>query len=117
MSYCRWSSDDFQCDIYCYAHCDGGYRIHVATNRPVFKEALPPMAECADTKAVIERHMKVMKLMEDVERKKIGLPFDGETYHVNTPEECIAKLEELRRTGYNVPQYAIDDLREEIGAA
>lgn len=113
MSYCRWSSDDFQCDIYCYAHCDGGYRIHVATNRPVFKEPLPPMDECADTQAVVERHVQVMKLMENIEREKIGLPHDGETYHVATAKECADKLEALRSDGYNVPQYAIDDLREE----
>lgn len=30
MSYCRWSSDDFECDLYCYADVRGGYTTHVA---------------------------------------------------------------------------------------
>ena len=30
MSYCRWSSDDFQCDIYCY--CGGDYIIHITAD-------------------------------------------------------------------------------------
>lgn len=42
MSYCRWSSDDFQCDVYCY-EADEGFIIHVAVSRPVLKDGdLPP---------------------------------------------------------------------------
>ena len=35
MSYCRWSTDSFDCDIYAYQHTDGGYRVHVSRNRLV----------------------------------------------------------------------------------
>lgn len=35
MSYCRWSSMDFRCDLYCYEHVDGTYTTHVAGNRVV----------------------------------------------------------------------------------
>lgn len=30
MSYCRFSSEDYQCDVYAYADVAGGYTIHVA---------------------------------------------------------------------------------------
>ena len=33
MAYCRWSSMNWRCDIYCYQHVDGGYTTHVASNR------------------------------------------------------------------------------------
>ena len=37
MSYCRWSSDDFQCDVYVYESVAGGFVTHVAANRVVFR--------------------------------------------------------------------------------
>jgi hypothetical protein len=113
MSYCRWSSDDFQCDVYCYAHCDGGFRIHVATNRPTFKEPLPPPAAEGDSNAWVARVQKVMKMLDDAERKPIGLSLDGQTFHEATEMDCVKRLLEIRTAGYNVPQYAIDDLRAE----
>jgi len=112
MSYCRWSSDDFQCDIYCYAHCDGGYRIHVATNR-VDPLPLPPLDENASTEAFVEHHMKVMELMKTAEHKRIGLSCDGETYHEQTARGAAEQLKRLKGIGYNVPQYAIDSLLED----
>ena len=34
MSYCRWSTDNFKCDLYCYEDVNGGFTTHVASNRP-----------------------------------------------------------------------------------
>ena len=33
MSYCRWSSDRWQSDVYCYSDVIGGYTTHVARSR------------------------------------------------------------------------------------
>jgi hypothetical protein len=33
MSYCRWSSDHFECDVYVYEDCSGGWTTHVAGRR------------------------------------------------------------------------------------
>ena len=41
MSYCRWSSMNWKCDVYVYADVSGGYTTHVAGNR----RALPPMPD------------------------------------------------------------------------
>ena len=45
--------------------------------------------------------------------RKIGLPEDGETFNDATAGDCADRLEYLRALGYQVPQYAIDALREE----
>jgi hypothetical protein len=41
------------------------------------------------------------------------LESSGKTFHDDTPGDCADRLESLRAEGFNVPQYAIDELREE----
>ena len=116
MSYCRWSSDDFQCDVYVYESADG-WVTHVASNRAVFAAPVPPMADCMDVEAVISRHLVVSEMLDDATRKPIGLPHDGESFTDMTAGECADRLESLRELGYVVPQYAIDELREDAAVA
>lgn len=127
MSYARWSSDDFQCDVYVWADVCGDWRTAVATNRCVFKEPLPepvnyPPADAPEPErkvaieAWISRHQKVMAMVDAADRVEIGLPHDGEFFNDATPGECADRLVMLREVGYNVPQYAIDALREEAAS-
>jgi hypothetical protein len=113
MSYCRFSNDDFQCDVYCYEDIRGGYTTHVARSRLVFDGPLPEKVPLEDFGAWCKRHEVIMNAVRDAERKAIGLPFDGEEFSDPTAAECASRLEWLRGLGYNVPQYAIDSLREE----
>lgn len=113
MSYCRFSSDDFQCDVYVYADCTGGWTTHVAGRRHVFKEPLPADVSLENKEEWVKRYARVMELIDSAELVDIGLPFDGETFNDPTPGECADRLEILRAAGYNVPQYAIDQLRDE----
>lgn len=113
MSYCRFSDNDYQCDVYVYENCYGGYTIHVACNRVVFKKELPEVVSLNNTDAWLERHYNVMDMMHDAEHVKIGLEHDGKTFNEDTALDCANRLIELRDMGYNVPQYAIDDLMEE----
>ncbi len=115
MSYCRFSSDDWQCDVYVYADVAGGWTTHVARNRPVFKGPLPdpiPL-ESSNIREWMERDSKVMAMLDDAEHQNIGLDFDGQSFNHETAKECADNLEALREAGYNVPQYAIDSLRED----
>jgi hypothetical protein len=115
MSYCRWSSDDFRCDVYCY--CDGsGWRIYVAGRRHVPVEPLPDPAPEGDTDAWVERMVRVSQMIQDATLVDIGGPLDGESYHEPTPGDAADRLEEIRAAGYIVPQYAIDELRAEAAA-
>ena len=115
MSYCRWSSDDYQCDVYVYEDVSGGWTTHVAGNRIVFAEPLPPDVPFnADHMGEwLERHNKVMEMVDKAQRVPIGGPSDGQTFNDATAEKCASWLEALRSEGYVVPQYAIDSLREE----
>lgn len=113
MSYCRFSSDDFQCDVYVYEDCAGGWTTCVASNRRVYKEALPPEVEIDDVDSWMERYKKVNKMLDESDLVPIGLEYDGAHFNDNTPGECAGTLKMLKAAGYNVPQYAIDALEEE----
>lgn len=113
MSYCRWSSDNWSCDVYCYEDCSGGFTTHVAWNRvvgdipktpPLTKEGIPEYTAA---------HKAQMDFLEDCERAPIELPHAGESFNDPDAASCADRLEELRAIGYNVPQCAIDALREE----
>lgn len=54
-----------------------------------------------------------MTMLEAADRIPIGLDHDGETFRDDTAGECADRLTELKAMGYNVPQRAIDALREE----
>lgn len=111
MSYCRWSSDDFQCDLYVYESADG-YTTHVASHRIAFAKPLPPEVPWSadNAEAFVRRHNDVLALVRDSPHEKIGLPHDGATFQDASPGDCAHRLETLRALGYRVPQGAIDAL-------
>lgn len=114
MSYCRWSSDDFRCDVYTYADVAGGYTTHVASHRHLTDEPMPPPAHpVKQTEAWAARHKQVMEIIGRARLEAIGGPHDGETFNDPDPGYAADRLEMLRDAGYHVPQYAIDDLRAE----
>lgn len=126
MSYCRWSSDNFECDVYVYEHVDGGWTTHVAGNRHVGDcpkvDLVSLMAGYQDADEA-EKHRRAVLMAEQqkaqheflsaCERRPIGLSRDGETFSSPTPGACADLLEDLMAEGYNVPQYAIEELRAE----
>lgn len=119
MSYCRFSSDDFQSDVYVYEDVSGGFTTHVASKRRVFKGPLPPrlpLPEKTDrqwAECYLAREREVMRMVGEADLVDIGLPYDGQTFNDPTPGAAADRLEMLRKAGYNVPQSAIDMLREE----
>jgi len=120
MSYCRWSSDDFRCDVYVYGAAEG-YVTHVAGRRPIFTEQMPeaviePGEDGFNAERWLARHQKVMGIVQRSEHEDISLPHAGESFVDATPGEAADRLEALLALGYNVPRYAIDELREEAAA-
>jgi len=122
MSYCRWSNDDYQCDVYVYDSVHDCVAIHVAGNRVTPPGPAPaPIGDWwARGDAGISDYMTRSKAVEEWlatgTRATIGLPHDGETFEEPDAKAAADKLEYLRGLGYNVPQYAIDALREESAA-
>jgi hypothetical protein len=115
MSYCRWSSDDFECDLYIYESVDG-FQVHVASNRHVIdRSGLPPVVEFGDpdwAEAWATRSMAVQELVEDAPLEKIDLPQAGESFSFETGDEAADKVEELIALGYHVPDGVVESLRE-----
>ncbi len=116
MSYCRWSSDDFNCDLYCYADCMGGYTTHVASNRVVGDVPKVPWSLLNEGKFTefVEASKKQSDFLEKCEHRKIGGPYDGQSFNDRTLEDFLARLIELRKVGYHFPDYVIEDVKEEM---
>ncbi len=120
MSYCRWSSDDFGCDLYCYGS-DRGEETHVASRRIVgeipkvgpFPRGDAPKEEW---EAFAARHKAQSEWLKTCEREPIGLAYDGESFLDHSPAEFLETLLMLRAAGYRFPDYVIEDAREEISA-
>jgi hypothetical protein len=117
MSYCRWSSDDYQCDVYVYEG-EYGFVIHVAGRRRIFTEGVlpPPLPEGASVEEWTARYMLVSELVSDESKwawREFDMPSTFETFNDASPGACADRLEALRVEGFNVPQYAINLLREE----
>jgi len=112
MSYCRFSSDNFKCDVYCYEHVGGYWQIHVAEQRYDMLD-FPDSPPIEQVEEWILWQAKRSELMETARLESIGLSLDGNNYQEHSPGDAADRLEEIRAAGYHVPQYAIDRLREE----
>lgn len=119
MSYCRWSSDDFECDIYAFASVYGTYEVWVAENKYVSEKekprsiAFPVPGDEKGMKAWLKRHHEMNEWITNASRERIGLACDGHQFSFMTPGDAAEKMEELKAMGYKVPQFAIDALKEE----
>lgn len=118
MSYCRWSDMDYQCDVYAY-ETEGGYQIHVASKKRVFKEPLPEKVHFSDDK--IEEWLVRWDVMQGILERSdlvdIGLPYDGESYCYEDQKEFLARLMVLREAGYRIPDWTFDEVMMEVADA
>lgn len=85
--------------------------IHVAGRRIVGEI---PAVDWADQEHRIEQYEAQMAALRQAVRQNIGLPFDGRTFVEPDAAACLARLVALRETGYHVPEYALEALRDEI---
>ena len=115
MSNCRWSTDSFRCDVYCY-ESEEGFVIHVAGRRhglPADDEG-PPFSLIREGKG--EEYMRLQKEFSDrmsaSEWTTINHPDAGRTFRLDTESEMYDKLVELSDAGFNVPQHVLDSLAE-----
>jgi len=109
VSYCRWSSMDFKCDLYVYESSDGVV-INVASNRVV--EDLPPI-DFSSPEKMVESYIQQMKSMDFVTHKAIGGPCDGDSWYGLTHKRAAEIVEMLGEAGYIFPETLIEDLLED----
>ena len=114
MAYCRWSSDNYRCDIYCYDDVLGGITTHVARYRVVGEVPPAPVSLLLDGK--VEEFQRALKKREEFfetcERVPIGLPYDGHDFNDADLESFLERLLHLKGLGYNVPDWVINNVRE-----
>lgn len=117
MSYCRFSCNDYQCDLYVYQNVYGGYSVHVAANRAVFKTKLPkPVPFGPDKKSIevwMKRHNKVMNMRDRAKLVNIKHPDAGKTFMFHTATEAAEKIRWLMNEGFRVPDHVIPALLED----
>lgn len=126
MSYCRWSSDGFKCDVYVY-ESQYGYTCHVASRKIVNFNEAPPIPSFFDYMPKPEDKLKDEDIQDYIKKRRvweewfdnhaihenIGLEFDGKTINTESATSMANELVMLKEMGYQVPQYAIDSLYEE----
>lgn len=115
MSYCRWSCDNFRCDLYTY-ESDDGFVIHVAGNRIVGD--IPSVPDILTSPAVeyVAAYQARAQFLKTAEREPITLPHAGETIIAADLEEFDAWLHDLRALGYNFPDHVLEEVAEELKA-
>jgi len=119
VSFCRWSSMRFKCDLYCYEHVDGTYTTHVATNK--VWTYVPPMAPFTILKYgwlgwlvwKAAYNIQMFSLKHGLRRELKG-PYAGMTFKDETPEEFKETLLMLRKEGYRFPDSVLTAVQEDI---
>jgi len=115
MSYCRWSCDDFQSDVYVYESCFGHWQIAVAANRVLVDRSKlpPPVSPLEDLAGYTARHRLLSDMLKEAKTVAIPHVLSGASFACATPGRAADMLEELKAEGFHVPNGVIEHLREE----
>ena len=113
MSYCRFSSDDSGCDLYCYGSAEG-YVTHVAANRPVGDvPEVPADWHAVDVGELVDAMNAQVAFLLACPREPIGLPHDGATFVDVSASSFLDRLLCLCALGYRFPDHVLDDARDD----
>lgn len=114
MAYCRWSSDNWNCDVYAY-EAENGYHIHVAANRyPDGSVPIKPAWGSVSTEEWFDAHNKQLEVIQTISTVKIGGPFDGESFVCGDLDSFLARMRVLSAWGYRIPEMVFDEIENEI---
>lgn len=124
MSYCRWSCDDYRCDLYCYEDVSGGYTTHVASSRYDWEPPSPSPYSVAEMDRLLRAEpggAAWAKSQQDYHAKlggapivRIGLPLDGKSFNDPDLESFRQRVADLIEMGYRAPAYVLETIDEEI---
>lgn len=114
MSYCRWSSDGFYCDLYCYEGEDG-FVTHIASRRRPTRA--PALVWDQGVEKLMETRAAQDAFLEDEVNNPlvpIGLPLDGKSFTDGDLESFLERLRSLKEMGYQFPDGVITSVEEEL---
>lgn len=115
MSYCRFSSDNWQCDLYCYGN-EFGYFTHVAAYRvvgdiPTVNTSL--LCE-GKTSEFLKEHKKQSEYIDIAKREPLKLEHAGQSFRDPDLNSFLNRLLNLRELGYRIPNNAIEQVIDEL---
>ena len=112
MSWCRWSSMEFACDLYVFDSAYG-VEVNVARRRHVIdRSTLPPGDDDICSDASFARHRALTDLLNSCEEYEvIDLPHAGEWRVFDELSEAADFIDELAALGYVVPPGMTDEMR------
>ena len=128
MAYCRFSTNNFQCDVYVYESVNDCWVTHVAYRR--WPENMPDDPEECLTDEIFKaggavlrdayaKHCRLYEARKNWMRahqhllKEINHPLAGEDFSHETPGECAKFLRQLLNEGFRVPLDVILQLEQE----
>jgi hypothetical protein len=119
MSYCRFSSCDFACDLYVYE--GEGFHVHVAGGRwlgdipktaglwpkegPVDAESLRPW---------FAAHNAQTEFLKTATLEPIGHPLAGTSHDFATREYLLEFLVKMAKDGFRMPDHLVSRIEREI---
>lgn len=115
MSYCRWSSDNYNCDIYAYESCYGGYEIHIASSK--YEGEIPKLDYnllATDMVEFTKQRKAQLEYLKDCGTKELNLKYAGENLGAETLEEFENLMLELKEIGYDIPDYVFETIKLEL---
>jgi hypothetical protein len=113
MSYCRWSSDDFRCDVYAY-ESDAGFIVHVANSMYIGDIPRVPFILDVSNEEFLKAYHAQHDFLKTAKQKKIGLENDGENFQYDSLPEMLGALRGLKNKGYRIPDWVFKEILIEI---
>jgi|SRR5581483_2260507 len=113
MAYCRFSSDNFESDLYCYRSEDG-WVTHVAGNRIVGKVPPLPALKEDNVEEWINAYKAQERFLDTCKMQPIGGPYDNQSFLDKSLDQFYARLLRLRNAGYKVPDWVLKDVYKEM---
>lgn len=117
MSYCRWSTDDYQCDLYVYDHYDGYISINVAGRRRVPSKPLPPKIpltkDNVDAYLARDKYIRENCYPEDCEWVNVPEKWAGKSFCIYDHEEAAQLVMQMMQDGVVCPKELPQWLRDQ----
>ena len=120
MSYCRWSSDGYRCDVYAYEHVDGYFSVNVAGRKRVFPDDFPTdpwmdfFAQKIDSETFTKRYREYHDLMDALPFQDLTIPSVGKCFEEPDLESFLARMKALKDEGAHIPDGVIEGIEEEL---
>ena len=114
MSYCRFSSDGFRCDLYLYEDTGGGWTLHIAGARVPEDAPTVPELTPGNVWEYSEALNQLIEYLRVAERTALDLPYAGESKRFTDPRELYLFLDELRELGYRFPDAVLAAVQDDI---